>query len=1495
MKKILLALLLFCFVPMAKASQTWYVLANGGTRTQCDGLHNATYSGSGTNQPCAFGDARWLWDDQNGHYGTWVIAGGDTIIFTSASSIAAVSGLVDASTGPAQRIGYDYGGPCSGAGCGAGFTWCQGTGSSCGIPPPPAGTPGNPTKLWGANHGSCSTTWTPPGGITQGSSSTPVTQLIPDVSKMFEFYGDYGVNTVLDLRGTHDIDVECVHISTHGTCIIHASTDLLPNGPEHCATPSDAPPLGHYASEGIRSTTSSADLALTDVWISGMQDSGWFGPITNTTATFNDVRMSYCVMTGFNMDDDSVHSQTGGIINATDFTIDFNGFNQAWPYTTAVPVKYLSTQATGGDGDGCATPGTSFDTFNFTRGLFIYNGQDGCDVGHNQDPGSVTFLKSIAYGNLGGTFKSGGQSAKIYNSYSMQNCFRVQQPITGVPTTAIGWNTSTADGFDYCRAGDGVGVNWLGGGSGEVIDIANSTIITYGNGVDFNIQGTGACTGCTFLFRNNIGLAYSNPNITSGHNPVFFPSNLPTSVTNNNIYNFFGYAAGSGDIVTNTNLTNQPNPAVSVTNSFGDAFNLTPTSSSPGNSSAPLISGITTDIFGATRSNPTSMGAQQFATATTYFVTPTPRVMAVGDLIPPCDVPTYATAAPTVNLGAGSAIWSTPPTCTVNATSSSPVGTYTITVNPGVLVSGTVTYNTGTLTIEAPNGNGANLVNAFIPNNGATAPPTAYFSSVVPFGALEATSNYVANMVGDGVTENWDMFQNLIATNRGAQTATVTCSGAVVTASSGAPFTGLTGVINLGGLPYTISSIGSATQMTLTTTPTTCTGATTIYLPRMVVAVTAGSPNVTLVSGPLFTGLTIANEQLQIGTQVGKIATVNSGTSLTLNTGFPLPNITGNTSAYIATDISGGNGGGQPTYIHIPCGKYNISHVINTFGGYMNVVGNGKCTELYLPPNSPDYNGSSVLQFISGNPVNQNDTFHVYFENLWIHIGVGNPKAIPFQFPPSNYGAARNLLISSDDGLCVEGINLGKSETGPGLLIDDQIDGCSTGLSSSIPEYDMTAVRLTIQGQSVAGVQNNQLRLHLRNSRIVEPTGVPALTNTSANASLNFQHSEIFGNGGSVGITNSSTATGNTSAIYLNGITVNGYTTSLNDWGSGSLVSLTGNITEYATGTWQSLFDSSSTPSSIPIAFPEAPTPNDPAVNTWGVAPPDLGGWNASLAACTSSTWMIPPGAYGAGTSGGTPTITVPDCINHIQGFHAMDTPGATWHATFVINSNSTTPLIFSDCPQAQCAISHTGTRQLVMQDFNNYNYVDGGPGTGTLWCEDCILGGNTNTNNSVTVNGNFYANALNMEQVQFPKLIFGPNVQSVIFGLKNEHNGANVTLNAGDQVNIFGITALGDPLVQGSGGDVATINSNASFFMFGTMSTQCTITQPTNPCNNAFYYWLHETRNGVTLGLPIPNAQTIGQTENTIGPIYSFGAGSPSAPTPFYQGNFLVRGTLFK
>ena len=170
---------------------TWYVRKDGGTRYsaksptgQCDGKADAAYRGKGVNQPCAFKDYRYLWDDQSYGNDALVIAGGDTVIIRG---------------GP-WRVGFD-----AATGKGAGYTWCYGGQGpfACHNPTIPAGTPAQHTRILGENYAACSV----------GNAV--------DKSKVTQIFGGFAVGSALNLSGAQYVDVQCLEITSHAQCVSH--------------------------------------------------------------------------------------------------------------------------------------------------------------------------------------------------------------------------------------------------------------------------------------------------------------------------------------------------------------------------------------------------------------------------------------------------------------------------------------------------------------------------------------------------------------------------------------------------------------------------------------------------------------------------------------------------------------------------------------------------------------------------------------------------------------------------------------------------------------------------------------------------------------------------------------------------------------------------------------------------------------------------------------------------------------------------------------------------------------------------------------------------------------------------------------------------------------------------------------------------------------------------------------------------------------------------
>lgn len=849
------------------------------------------------------------------------------------------------------------------------------------------------------------------------------------------------------------------------------------------------------------------------------------------------------------------------------------------------------------------------------------------------------------------------------------------------------------------------------------------------------------------------------------------------------------------------------------------------------------------------------------ARATAYTATCPSMTIHAGDLITPGLAIYNVKNSAGTSVGAGTAIFATAPApCTLTATSASAVGSYTSTMNTGTLANpgtDTITYVNGSTSVISPDGIGAQLVDSIAFPSG--------FTSAAAYPALDVTSNPVCNMdkTGANATTNQDCQTYLLAAVRGAQQSKGTCNGTTTLAwVSGANYAGMTApsgstAINVAGVWYHVVSVTSSTALVLDASCPTQTNV-AVSLPRMKVAAVNGSTTVTWVSGPQFTSaILIAGNQLLLGNgnYIYKVSSVTDATHLVLATAYAQTSTT--VPMYLAQLFNQTGAGQFPLYLFYPAGTYLLNDTVMFYGNYMSYWGVGPSSILKLAPNSPAFQGAAT-PFLQP-PTNVTaSAFHIFFRNLSVEVGVGNPSAVPFQFPMNNYAAARNMAMWCDDSNCPEVLNMSRNLTGPEMIRNDAFYGGKIGVLGGNITYNITMENITVEGQTTDGIVNAQNKIQVRHALFDEP-GIPMMTNNNVASSAVLMDSEGFDHGGALCFQNSASSGTPASTFYFLNVQVHGScTTTVSDWGTGTLVQTTGDIVEQWTGTAQSLFFSGSSPHALALSFPETPQASDPAVSTWPVLGTAISTWPATIAAGAATTIYAPPGQY-AGT--GTINITVPDTVNHLQFFDAMDTPGLTYTLALTVAGTSTTPLIIEDCPQNQCTLSHTGSRTVVLLDTNLHSYT-AGLGAGTLFVDDAILGGSATLANGQL----FYARQLNMEDATATKMTCA-GCTAVVFGYKTEHNGDLFDATAGAQINIFGFSALGDPPTPGTGGNMFGIVDSSLF------ATGSEIVQGTNP--EGFATWVIETLLGSTLSLTIPGSEL---TNANLNMYYSFGAATPPA-----------------
>lgn len=282
-------------VEVAPLSGTvYFVRTDGGDATQCSGLADAPYPGSGEGQDCA-------WDHPFRAFppgGQVRIGGGESLV-----------------VGPGSyQIGF--GAP--------GSENCEEAGSfDCIMPPIPSGPdPSHPTRLLGS-------------GWESGCGDPP------------ELWGSGRPWFLLNLTDSSNVDVGCFEITDHSGCVEAHSGGL--------ACERDNPPYGDWAPIGIQAEDSTS-VHLWDLNIHGMANTGIHaGRLADWT--LDNVRIAGNGLAGWDGDLwDDLGDSNSGTMTFRHWTVEWNGCGETYP--DGEPTGCWAQEAGGyGDGVGTGQTG----------------------------------------------------------------------------------------------------------------------------------------------------------------------------------------------------------------------------------------------------------------------------------------------------------------------------------------------------------------------------------------------------------------------------------------------------------------------------------------------------------------------------------------------------------------------------------------------------------------------------------------------------------------------------------------------------------------------------------------------------------------------------------------------------------------------------------------------------------------------------------------------------------------------------------------------------------------------------------------------------------------------------------------------------------------------------------------------------------------------------------------------------------------------------------
>jgi len=445
MRYIIFFILVLC-PSLSFASNTWYVRTDGGTSSQCTGLADAAYPGSGTGQACAVSHPYWLATVDGLGGGTWSISGGDTVIIASGSYM------------------MGYGAPNTGS-CNSAWAY------ACVLPPIPSGTDStHPTRILGKNY---------------DTKSTPPPEL----------WATQRAAQVINLAGSNNTLVQYLEITDHSGCI--------KAGIDASACNRAAYPFGDHGDYGL-AWTDSTGTTIKDLNIHGMETGGIHaGRLTNPTVDgcifHANGNVGWDGDVGHGAIGSGTDSSNSGTITISNSHFTYNGCGETYPGKAVYGCFGQEEGNAYSDGIGTYLTGGNWV---ITNSEFSHNTQDGLDMLYlaGDQGGTLSVINCRMEGNAGNGIKSSAPTV-VENTIVIGNCdYFNGNPLSN--TTSSLYNA----GGDNCRA-QGTAVLFHFTVAGSKNTMINSTVYSAGSGAVMVKGDDTTCTGGeTYTGRNNIFL-----------------------------------------------------------------------------------------------------------------------------------------------------------------------------------------------------------------------------------------------------------------------------------------------------------------------------------------------------------------------------------------------------------------------------------------------------------------------------------------------------------------------------------------------------------------------------------------------------------------------------------------------------------------------------------------------------------------------------------------------------------------------------------------------------------------------------------------------------------------------------------------------------------------------------------------------------------------------------------------------------------------------------
>jgi hypothetical protein len=452
---------------------------------------------------------------------------------------------------------------------------------------------------------------------------------------------------------------------------------------------------------------------------------------------------------------------------------------------------------------------------------------------------------------------------------------------------------------------------------------------------------------------------------------------------------------------------------------------------------------------------------------------------------------------------------------------------------------------------------------------------------------------------------------------------------------------------------------------------------------------------------------------------------------------------------------------GRPKGLYFPAGTYLISNTVDWYGCCVTLQGQGVgATIIKLKPNSAGFQNPQ-----SPKPMIQTESGNMSFrQNVWdmqILVGNGNPGAIALDHISNNSGTVRNVLLKSEDGQGVTGLELTRAWPGPCMYKNVEIEGFDYGIRINYIEYSTTYENITLRNQRVAAVVNNDAVMAIKN--LVSINRVPVFKNNDFGRGLVTLLDSHFA-GGSRASSAFLTASSKDAFVYLRNVTAEGYQTLVKN--DNTFIHGLNASEWYSSSKSYSLYSANPKPQMLKLPVQETPSFHDNNPANW--ARISCTGYDCQVsqelqAALNSgkSTVYFP---FGVRLVYHELAVTVPATVKRIIGFSGVintDSNGINGGGIrFIVSTDNPEPLVIEQFGYG-IKVEHRGKRPVAMKYGIVYEYT-ALAGAGDLYAEDMQMDGFT-----IQSGQRFWARHINNEQRNRTKII--NNGTMWILGMKTE------------------------------------------------------------------------------------------------------------------------------